>query len=169
MYIVGIEDDDYDDDDEKDFKLMLFLLFVLKGIKLGDGKSEKFLFQSSFDKSKVNIFLVVMLFLEFSNIDVVVLFLEFRYGQVSKENNIDFVISNLYRQMVFFYLSKNFFIFSEFYYMNLELFLKCFLFINIFLMQKRQIFFQLKKFLILFFIGIKVFQIVQILICILFV
>lgn len=44
MYIVGIEDDDYDDDDEKDFKLMLFLLFVLKGIKLGDGKSEKFLY-----------------------------------------------------------------------------------------------------------------------------
>lgn len=44
MYIVGIEDDDYDDDDEKDFKLMLFLLFVLKGIKLGDGKLEKFLF-----------------------------------------------------------------------------------------------------------------------------
>lgn len=97
MYTAGTEDDDYDDDDEKDLKLMPPPSFVPKGIKSSDGKSEKSSPQSSPDKSKANTPLAAMLPQELSNIDVAALFPEFRHGQVSKENNIDLVISNLHR------------------------------------------------------------------------
>lgn len=85
MYTAGTEDDDYDDDDEKDLKLMPPPSFVPKGIKSGDGKSEKSSPQSSPDKSKANTPLAAMLPQELSNIDVAALFPEFRHGQVSKE------------------------------------------------------------------------------------
>uniref|UniRef100_K1PWR6 Transcription initiation factor TFIID subunit 1 n=1 Tax=Magallana gigas TaxID=29159 RepID=K1PWR6_MAGGI len=78
----GTEDDDYDDDDEKDLKLMPPPSFVPKGIKSGDGKSEKSSHQSSPDKSKANTPLAAMLPQELSNIDVAALFPEFRHGQV---------------------------------------------------------------------------------------
>lgn len=79
---AGTEDDDYDDDDEKDLKLMPPPSFVPKGIKSGDGKSEKSSPQSSPDKSKANTPLAAMLPQELSNIDVAALFPEFRHGQV---------------------------------------------------------------------------------------
>lgn len=97
IYTAGTEDDDYDDDDEKDLKLMPPPSFVPKGIKSGDGKLEKSSPQSSPDKSKANTPLAAMLPPELSNIDVAALFPEFRHGQVSEENNIDLVISNLHR------------------------------------------------------------------------
>lgn len=97
MYTAGTEDDDYDDDDEKDLKLMPPPSFVPKGIKPGDGKTEKSSPQSSPDKTKANTPLAAMLPPELSNIDVAALFPEFRHGQVSGEKNIDLVISDLPR------------------------------------------------------------------------
>lgn len=79
---AGTEDDDYDDDDEKDLKLMPPPSFVPKGIKPGDGKTEKSSPQSSPDKTKANTPLAAMLPPELSNIDVAALFPEFRHGQV---------------------------------------------------------------------------------------